>query len=89
MLEAPEIGPIEPEVTVTTYVEYTVPQVLVNESVIVVVPAETPVTTPVLLIVATLVVLLLHTPPPPVPPVALSARVIVDPTHTSVGPVIG
>jgi len=47
------------------------------------VPAVTPDTIPVELIVATEVLLLLH-----MPPVAVSARVVVELTHTVVVPVI-
>ena len=48
-----------------------------------VVSAVTPVTMPVLPMMATPVASLLHTPP-----VAASANVIVEPVHTSVGPVM-
>ena len=47
------------------------------------VPAATPVTTPELLTVAVPVLLLVH-----VPPVEVSVRLTVEPTHTSDVPVI-
>ena len=47
------------------------------------VPFDTPVTEPVLLTVATAVLLLLHVPPP-----TASVRDIVEPVHTTDGPLM-
>ena len=48
------------------------------------VPADTPVTTPVELMVAIAVLLLLH-----IPPELVSNKLMVEPTQTVEGPVIG
>ena len=69
-----------------TVVVVVVPHALVDEKVIVAVPAATPVTIPVLEPTVAFALLLLHVPDVPVAVASLS--VIVDPTHTVSLPVI-
>jgi hypothetical protein len=83
-LVAPTIVPATGKgLTVIGSVATAVPQALVTEYEMVVLPADTPVTIPVLLTVAIAVLLLLQTPPG-----APSVNVIVEATHTLVAPVI-
>jgi hypothetical protein len=85
-VEGPEIVPgVVVAETVITLVTVAVPQGPVTVSEIVTVPAATPVTTPEdEPTVATLGLLVLHMPDAP----EESVRVIVEPAHTVVGPVI-
>jgi len=83
--EAPLMVPASgSELTVTTIPAVDEPQLLVTLYVIIVVPADIPVTSPVAALTVALVVLELFQVPPMSPPILV--KKIEEPVHTDVGP---